>query len=90
MTGAKLSILDVRCQDRADTQFVVEMQLVHMASFLERAFYSGYESDAEQFETGDMHAGLTDVVVISICDFELWSDAAQEHQKLPRIPMLSR
>ncbi|WP_197041268.1 PD-(D/E)XK nuclease family transposase [Chondromyces apiculatus] len=28
--GAKLSILDVRCRDRAGTTFVVEMQLLHV------------------------------------------------------------
>jgi hypothetical protein len=33
---------------------------------------------------------LTDVVAISICDFELWPDAQQDRQKLPRVPMLSR
>jgi hypothetical protein len=29
-------------------------------------------------------------VAISICDFELWPDARQDQQHLPRIPMLSR
>ena len=35
--GAKLSILDVRCRDRAGTTFVVEMQLIHHPGFVNRA-----------------------------------------------------
>jgi hypothetical protein len=34
MEGAKLSILDVRCRDRAGTTFVVEMQLIHHPGFV--------------------------------------------------------
>jgi hypothetical protein len=43
VTGAKLSILDVRCQDRAGTKFVVEMQLPKLAN--EATFTQG-ELDA--------------------------------------------
>src|SRR5207244_1447449 len=38
--GAKLSILDVRCKDRAGTKFVVEMQLIHVKGFLNRVIYN--------------------------------------------------
>ena len=90
VTGAKLSILDVRCQDRAGTRFVVEMQLIHVAGFINRVIYNGCKAYADQLKAGDTYAKLTDVVAISICDFELWPDAEQDEQKLPRIPMLSR
>jgi predicted transposase/invertase (TIGR01784 family) len=81
-TGAKLSILDVRCQDRAGTKFVVEMQLIHVAGFINRVIYNGCKAYAEQLKAGETYTKLTDVVAISICDFELWPDAEQDSQNI--------
>lgn len=88
--GAKLSILDVRCKDRAGTMFVVEMQLIHHPGFINRVVYNAYKSYAGQLEAGGWYTNLMDVVAISICDFELWPDAKQRRQQLPLVPMLSR
>jgi hypothetical protein len=88
--GAKLSILDVRCKDRAGTTFVVEMQLIHHPGFINRVVYNACKAYAGQLEAGAWYTELTDVVAISICDFELWPDVGQDQQKLPRVPMLSR
>jgi PD-(D/E)XK nuclease family transposase len=88
--GAKLSILDVRCKDRAGTTFVVEMQLIHHPGFINRVVYNACEAYAGQLKAGGWFTDLTDVVAISICDFELWPDAQQRNQKLPLVPMLSR
>ena len=88
--GAKLSILDVRCKDRAGTTFVVEMQLIHHPGFVNRVVYNACKAYVGQFKEGDWYTKLTDVVAISICDFELWPDETQEKKGLPRVPMLSR
>ena len=88
--GAKLSILDVRCKDRAGTTFVVEMQLIHHPGFVNRVVYNACKAYVGQLKEGDWYTKLTDVVAISICDFELWPDATQEKKELPRVPMLSR
>jgi hypothetical protein len=88
--GAKLSILDVRCKDRAGTTFVVEMQLIHVPGFINRVVYNACKAYVGQLEAGAKYTNLMDVVAISICDFELWPDAQQELQKLPLVPMLSR
>jgi PD-(D/E)XK nuclease family transposase len=90
VTGAKLSILDVRCKERAGTTFVVEMQLIHVAGFINRVVYNACKAYADQLKAGEPYTKLTDVVAISICDFDLWPDAEQDHQKLSRVPMLSR
>ncbi len=90
VVGAKLSILDVRCKDRAGTRFVVEMQLIHVPGFVNRVVYNACKAYADQLQAGEPYTVLTDVVAISICDFELWPDARQDEQKLPRVPMLSR
>jgi hypothetical protein len=88
--GAKLSILDVRCTDRAGTTFVVEMQLIHHPGFINRVVYNACKAYAGQLKAGGWYTDLTDVVAISICNFNLWPDARQDEQKLPRVPMLSR
>lgn len=88
--GAKLSILDVRCKDRAGTTFVVEMQLIHHPGFINRVVYNACKAYVGQLNERDWYTKLADVVAISICDFELWSDEAQDRQGLPRVPMLSR
>lgn len=88
--GAKLSILDVRCKDRRGTTFVVEMQLIHVPGFINRVVYNACKAYVSQLHVRDHYSTLTDVVAISICDFELWPDADQKSQNLPWVPMLSR
>src|SRR5262245_37522773 len=88
--GAKLSILDVRCTDRSGTKFVVEMQLFHHPGFVNRVVYNACKAYASQLKAGQWYDALTDVVAVSICDFELWPDAGQDEQRLPPVPMLSR
>ena len=92
VVGAKLSILDVRCKDRAGTTFVVEMQLIHVPGFINRVVYNACKAYVSQLRARDKFKQLADVVAISICDFELWPDAKQLEQapKLPLVPMLSR
>jgi len=88
--GAKLSILDVRCKDRAGTTFVVEMQLLHHPGFINRVVFNACKAYVSQLKEGDWYTKLADVVAISICDFELWPDEKQDKSGLPRVPMLSR
>jgi hypothetical protein len=90
VAGAKLSILDVRCRDRSGTTFVVEMQLLHVAGFINRVVYNACKAYVDQLKAGEPYTKLTDVVAISICDFVLWPDAEQDEAELPRVPMLSR
>jgi PD-(D/E)XK nuclease family transposase len=90
VVGAKLSILDVRCKDRAGTTFVVEMQLVHVPGFINRVVYDACKAYVSQLKVRAKYKQLADVVAISICDFELWPDKKQVEQKLPLVPMLSR
>jgi hypothetical protein len=88
--GAKLSILDVRCRDRSGAIFIVEMQLIHHPGFINRVVYNACKAYAGQLKAGEWYTSLTDVVAISICDFELWPDDKQRAQQLPLVPMLSR
>ncbi|HZF48662.1 MAG TPA: PD-(D/E)XK nuclease family transposase, partial [Polyangiaceae bacterium] len=66
------------------------MQLIHHPGFVNRVVYNACKAYVGQLKEGDWYTKLTDVVAISICDFELWPDATQEKKGLPRVPMLSR
>ncbi len=88
--GLKLSILDVRCKDRSGAIFIVEMQLVHMAGFLNRVVYNGSKAYVSQLKAGESYTKLVDVVAIAICDFILWPDTYQDKLDEPRMPMHSR
>ena len=90
VAGAKLSILDVRCRDRAGTTFVVEMQLIHHPGFINRVVYNACKAHVGQLKEGKRYDSLTDVVAISICDFDIWPDTAQKAHGLDLVPMLSR
>jgi hypothetical protein len=90
VAGAKLSILDVRCRDRSGATFVVEMQLLHIAGFVNRVVYNACKAYVDQLKVGEPYTKLADVIAISICNFVLWRDSEQDAAKLPRVPMLSR
>src|SRR6185295_11194681 len=68
--GAKLSVMDVQCEDRAGTTFVVKIQLIHHPGFINRVVYNACKS-AEPLKEGDWYVKLPEVVVISIYDFAL-------------------
>ncbi len=70
--------------------FVVEMQLIHIAGFINRVVYNACKAYVNQLKTGESYTRLADVVAISICDFELWPDAEQKRHGKPPVPMLSR
>lgn len=90
LPGVKFSILDVRCRDRLGARFIVEMQLVHVPAFDKRVVYNASKAYADQLKIGEPYTKLTDVVAVSICDFNLWPDVEQEKSGLALVPMLSR
>src|SRR5271154_3708732 len=90
VAGAKLSILDVRCKDESGAVFVVEMQLIHVAGFINRVVYNGCKAYVNQLKAGEPYTNLGDVVAISICDFELGPAAGEGGRGEPAMPILSR
>ncbi len=70
--GLKLSILDVKCTDALGTRYVVEMQVFPVEGFEKRVVYNACKAYAEQLGEGDDYSQLSDVVSVTICNFELW------------------
>ncbi len=83
----KLSIVDVKCKDALGRRFVVEMQVLNVEGFEKRVVYNVAKAYTLQLRSAEGYAGLTDVVGVTICDFELWPKQAERQ---PAIPMHSR
>jgi predicted transposase/invertase (TIGR01784 family) len=87
--GVKLSIVDVKCHEVGGATFVVEMQVLPVTGFLNRVVFNACKAYVGTLKRGETYDALTPVIAVTVCDFELWSDAAQDAAGLPRVPMLS-
>jgi hypothetical protein len=90
VAGARLPIVDAQCRDRSGAEFVVQVQLILVEGFLDRVVFDVCNACITQLAQGELYTKLADVVAVSICDFALWPDSAQDAQRLPRVPMVSR
>jgi predicted transposase/invertase (TIGR01784 family) len=84
----KLSIVDVKCRDASDRIYVVEMQLFNVEALEKRVVYNVSKSYVMQIHSGERYMDLTDVVGVTICDFQVWPEPPQPGG--PEVPMLSR
>jgi len=84
----KLSIVDVKCRDHAGREYVVEMQILNVEAFEKRVVYNVSKAYVMQIHGGEHYLDLSDVVGVTICDFELWPQPPQPGG--PAVPMLSR
>jgi predicted transposase/invertase (TIGR01784 family) len=82
----KLSIVDVKCTDSLGRHFVVEMQVLYVADFEKRVVYNVAKAYTLQLKHAETYPSLSDVIGVSICDFSIWPDQADQQP----IPMHSR
>jgi hypothetical protein len=87
--GAALPLVGARCR-AGRTTFLLEVQLLHVEGFLQRTMHEACRVYVEQPTPGGDYRELGGVVAVSICDYELWPDRAQDARRAPRVPMLSR
>jgi predicted transposase/invertase (TIGR01784 family) len=83
----KLSIVDVKCRDLAGREYVVEMQILNVEAFEKRVVYNVSKAYVMQIHSGEHYLELSDVIGVTICDFELWPTPLQPGG--PPVPMLS-
>jgi conserved hypothetical protein (putative transposase or invertase) len=69
----KLSIVDVRCRDKAGNTYIVEMQVNEQTDFLARCHYYAACGLSLQLKKGDEYEELLPVIFIGITDFEIFS-----------------
>jgi predicted transposase/invertase (TIGR01784 family) len=84
----KLSIVDVKCTDATGRRFVVEMQVLKVEGFEKRVVYNASKAYVMQLRNAEEYPALCDVVGVTICNFNLWSDTDAEGRF--KVPMLSR
>lgn len=84
----KLSIVDVKCRDHAGREYVVEMQILNVEAFEKRVVYNVSKAYVMQIHSGEHYLELSDVIGVTLCDFELWPVPPRPGG--PPVPMLSR
>ncbi|MBO7626040.1 MAG: Rpn family recombination-promoting nuclease/putative transposase, partial [Paludibacteraceae bacterium] len=62
----KYSIVDVRCTDNHNRQFIVEMQMYWTEDFLQRALFNTSKAYVRPLEKGDGYDELRQVYCVSI------------------------
>ena len=81
----KMSIVDVKCTDAQGIHYVVEMQVLNVEAFEKRVVYNVAKAYTNQLGKGVTYPVLNDIIGITICDFILWPETAEQ-----KVPMLSR
>lgn len=71
---AKRSILDVRCRDRKNFQYVVEMQNRKFTSFIQRAQYYASRTYVEQIWQGEQYLELRPVILLAILNHSIFPE----------------
>ena len=71
---AKRSILDVRCRDRKNFQFIIEMQNRRLASFIQRAQYYVARTYVDQIWQGDEYLELRPVILLAILNHKIFPE----------------
>lgn len=71
---AKRSILDVRCRDRKNFQFIIEMQNRRLASFIQRAQYYVARTYLDQIWQGDEYLELRPVILLAILNHKIFPE----------------
>lgn len=70
----KVSIVDVRCTDKAGNNYIVEMQVNPQSDYLARCHYYTACGLSLQLKEGDAYKKLLPVIFIGIANFTLFSD----------------
>jgi predicted transposase/invertase (TIGR01784 family) len=84
----KLSIVDVKCTDATGRRFVVEMQVLKVEGFEKRVVYNASKAYVMQLRNAEEYPALCDVVGVTICNFNLWTERDERGEL--KVPMLSR
>ena len=70
--GKKQSVVDVLCEEKDGTQYIVEMQVAKVAGFEKRAQYYAAKAYASQPERGETYDHLKEVIFLAITEYEMF------------------
>jgi len=85
--GKKFSIVDVRCKDNCDRQFIVEMQGFWQRAFFNRIVFNAGKAYVKQLDSGENYHLLQPVYTLSILtkNFDHKTDKFFHHYKIVNI-----
>jgi predicted transposase/invertase (TIGR01784 family) len=85
----KHSIVDVRCKDNEDRQFIVEMQMLWTNSFMNRVLFNASKAFVKQLEKGEQYELLQPVYAVSLVNqnFDLETESYFHHYKIVNVEM---
>ena len=72
IVGKKQSVVDVLCEEKDGTQYIVEMQVAKVAGFEKRAQYYAAKAYASQPERGETYDHLKEVIFLAITEYEMF------------------
>jgi len=72
--GMKDSFVDVRAIDEQGRNFIIEMQVLPVASFEQRVLYNACKKYAGQIAAGEDYHLLNDVIALTITDFVMFDN----------------
>ena len=68
----KRSIVDVRCTDQKNRQFIIEVQVENQNDYIQRSEYYVAMAIARQLESGDPYTKIVPVIFLGILKFKLF------------------
>ena len=83
---SKMSIVDVRCTDQNNNQYIVEMQVTDQKDYASRAQYYSALALSRQLAASQKYDKLVPVIFVGILDFNLFktTDYVSHHVILDR------
>ena len=72
ITETKSSILDIKCTDQRQMQYIVEMQNKTVPGFLKRAQFYASHSYITQLPSGSSYVEIKPVILLAIANYELF------------------
>lgn len=69
---SKASIVDVRCTDQRNHQFIIEMQVITQKDYAARAQYYSSLALSRQLASGEKYHLLVPVIFVGVLDFKLF------------------
>jgi len=72
---SKTSIVDVRCTDQSNNQYIIEMQVITQKDYAARAQYYSSLALSRQLASGEKYHKLVPVIFVGILDFKLFQSS---------------
>ena len=79
---SKTSIVDVRCTDQRNNQYIIEMQVITQKDYAARAQYYSSLALSRQLASGERYHNLVPVIFVGILDFNLFESPDYIHHHL--------